>query len=212
MTGTLNLNFILYTAFRLAPFIIVSFFSLSSVLNQDLKGVIYLAGLLFACFFAVIISTVGNFSDVALSPENQAVCNAITLSDTGRLSKIPLGMVVFSYTFFYLVDTIAKYGLVSQNIPTFIIFPAIIMCEGIWNMKYQCATLLQLILAFAIGSLGGFLWSRIIRSTGAIQLQYFNGINNSQTCSRPSKQKFKCTFNGGIRKNTISSTNTANAK
>jgi predicted ATP-binding protein involved in virulence len=42
------------------------------------------------------------------------------------------------------------------------------------------STLLQLILAFAIGSLGGFIWSRIIRSTGAIQLQYFNGINNSK--------------------------------
>ena len=41
-----NLINILYMFFRLAPFIIVSYFTLQSIFNQDLKGVIYLIGLL----------------------------------------------------------------------------------------------------------------------------------------------------------------------
>jgi hypothetical protein len=202
MSGKLNFNFILYTGFRLAPFIVVSFFTLSSILNQDLKGVIYLSGLLFATFFSVIFGSFIPFPpDVksATSPMNNDVndmiCNSLTLSDNGRLSKIPLGMVVFTYTFFYLVDTISKYDLVSQNIPTFIIFPAVIIAEAIWNRAYNCVTLYQLFAAFAIGSLWGFIWARIIRSSGAVKLQYFNGINNDQVCNRPSKQKFICTLN-----------------
>jgi hypothetical protein len=195
MSEKLNLNYILYTAFRLSPFIVVSFFTLSSVLNQDLKGIVYLAGLLFASFFAVIIGSALNLPTISTSPENDAVCNTLTLGETGRLSKIPLGMVVFTYTFVYLVDIIAKYNLVMQNIPTLILFPALIISEAMWNRNYQCASFKQIGIALVIGSLFGFGWARIIRSTGAVQLQYFNGINNGQVCSRPSKQKFKCTIN-----------------
>lgn len=200
MSGKLSFNFILYTAFRLAPFIVVSFFTLSSILNQDLKGVIYLAGLLFATFFSLISGSFIPFPE-AIKPSpadhqvNEMICNSLTLSDNGRLSKIPLGMVVFTYTFFYLVDTISTYNLASQNIPTFIIFPAIIIAEAIWNRLYNCVTILQLFIAFAIGSLWGFIWARIIRSSGAVKLQYFNGINNGQVCNRPSKQMFRCRLN-----------------
>jgi len=196
MGEKIDINFILYTAFRLAPFIIVSFFTLSSVLNQDLKGVIYLSGLLFATFFAIIVGPLTkHFPNINPTPENVAICNSLTLSKTGKFSEIPLGMVVFTYTFFYLVDIISKYNLVTQNVPTFIIFPLLIIAEAVWNLSKQCTTFGHLFTAFAIGSLWGFLWARIIRSTGAVQLQYFNGINNGQVCSRPSKQKFKCTIN-----------------
>ena len=40
-----NIINILYMFFRLAPFIIVSYFTLQSIFNQDLKGVIYLIGI-----------------------------------------------------------------------------------------------------------------------------------------------------------------------
>lgn len=197
MSGKLNLNYILYTAFRLFPFIVVSFFTMSSILNQDLKGVVYLAGLLFACFFAIIIGSAHPMlsTTTATTDENNMVCKTLTLTDSGRLSTLPLGMVVFTYTFSYLVDIIIKYNMASQNIPTLILFPAVIIGETIWNRKYQCATIIQIVAAFVIGAVWGVIWSRLIQSTGALQLQYFNGINNSQSCSRPSKQKFKCTIN-----------------
>ena len=43
-----------YLAFRMAPFIIVCYFILQSLLNWDLKGIIYLAGLLF-CSVAIVL-------------------------------------------------------------------------------------------------------------------------------------------------------------
>jgi hypothetical protein len=47
-----NLLSISYLFFRLAPFIIVCFFTLNSIFNQDLRGIIYLCGLL------ILIATV----------------------------------------------------------------------------------------------------------------------------------------------------------
>ena len=50
----LNLISIIYLFFRLAPFIIVCFFTLNSVINQDLRGLMYLCGLLLLLFFVFI--------------------------------------------------------------------------------------------------------------------------------------------------------------
>lgn len=188
----INVSFLLYTAFRLAPFILVSFFSLSSILNQDFKGIVYLAGLLFATFIATMIGSSFDVFKKTVIPENDMICNVLTLTDNGRLSNLPLSMVVFSYTFFFLVDIIANKKLELQNIPTLIIFPLIIIAEFAWNVFYKCGSMAGIIGAFAVGSVFGWAWSAIIRSSGAVKLQYFNGISNANTCTRSSTQKFTC--------------------
>jgi hypothetical protein len=193
MAGAMNLTYILYTAFRLAPFILVSFFTLSSVLNQDLKGIIYLAGLLFACFISVMLNSFSIFA-YEIPEDVQPVCNALTLSDTGRVSNIPLSMVAIAYTFGYLLFVIIKHNLANRNISTLVIFPTMIIAEGIWNTLYKCCSPFALIAALIIGMGWGAAWAAIINTTGSVKLQYFNGISNPQVCSRPSKQKFKCTM------------------
>ena len=202
MPGKLNVNFILYTAFRLSPFIIVCFFTLSSILNQDLKGIIFLSGLLFATFIAISIGSAipptylkSPITGIAETDAvNEMVCNSLILGDTGPFSSIPLGMVVLGYTFIYLVDTIAAYDLVKQNVPTFVLFPFLIIGEGIWNVKYNCASLLKLLIALTVGTLWGLGWARIIRKSGSVKLQYFSGISNNEVCERPADAKFKCTI------------------
>ena len=188
----INISFLLYTAFRLAPFILVSYFSLSSILNQDVKGIVYLAGLLFACFIASMFGSIEYFKSKVNTPDNDMICNVLTLTESGRFSNIPLSMVTFAYTFFFLVDIIAAKKLAVQNIPTLIIFPLIIIAEFAWNIFYGCSSMGGIATGFAIGGLFGFAWSMIIRKSGAVKLQYFNGITNSNVCTRSSTQKFSC--------------------
>jgi hypothetical protein len=197
----LNIISILYISFRLAPFILVSFFSLSSIFNQDFKGLIYLSGLLITCFVAIIVSNTNAsyFSNITqtntvdnLYEETTKVCNLLTLSKSGPISKIPLSQIVFAFTFFYLLTPIIKYRLVSQNIPTLVIFPILIVSDIIWNYSNECTTAFASFIAVLIGCLCGFLWSSFIESTKLSSLQYFNGISNKQTCSAPSKQVFRC--------------------
>jgi hypothetical protein len=187
----LNIVSILYISFRLAPFILVSFFSLSSIFNQDFKGLIYLAGLLITCFITILSGNLapdemtGNLND-------NKICNLITLSSEGPFSKLPLSQTVFGYTFFYLVYIIVKYNLVSENIPTLVIFPILIVADFIWNSMHQCSPPITIIASLLIGGTCGLLWSYIIDTTQMVNLQYFNGLSNNEVCTRPTKTTFKC--------------------
>ena len=58
MLVQLNIVSLIYLFFRLAPFIIVSYFALQSLFNQDLKGVIYLVGLLIASVVTILVGNI----------------------------------------------------------------------------------------------------------------------------------------------------------
>ena len=61
---------LLYLFFRLSPFIIASFFSLISVFNSDLKGFIYLVGLIFSTAITMGAGTLVPFSFPASSSDS----------------------------------------------------------------------------------------------------------------------------------------------
>jgi hypothetical protein len=190
----LNLTNIFYTAYRLFPFILVSFFTLSSLLNQDLKGIIYLAGLLIACFLSSVVgnSDVFDVTDTEKANDYSKICNALVLGKDSPFSRLPLSMTVFSYTFFYLIFVIAKYKLANQNIMSIILFIVLIIADWVWNTTFQCNSHERLFAALIIGCGVGLGWGAIIDSTKQVELQYFNGISNKNVCKVNAKQKFNC--------------------
>ena len=189
----INLFNITYLFIRLAPFILVCYFTLSSIFNQDLKGIIYLIGLLFACFITAGLGNIAIFNNNASGAVPQ-LCKLISLSKDGPISKVPLGITVLSYTFFYLLYIISKNGLWANNAPTFILFPILIVCDAMWNIKNECGLPFGLIMSFFVGAIIGTIWASIISASGSTELQFFNGLSNKETCSRPSKSVFKCTY------------------
>jgi hypothetical protein len=193
----LNLISLFYVAFRLAPFILVCFFTLSSVFNQDLKGFIYLIGLLIACFFAIIIgNTSTSFTSETANHELYGnitkVCNVLNLGKDGPISNLPLSTVVFSYTLFYLVYPISQSGTEMQNLPTIILFPLLIIGDAFWNYNNGCSKPWSVFAAMVVGLVVGIIWALIIYSLKLKNLLYFNSSSNKETCSRPAKQKFRC--------------------
>lgn len=192
----LDLISILYIAFRLAPFILVSFFSLASIINQDFKGLIYLVGLLLATATAILLGNTFDFTIPAkvgtLYEQTTNTCNLLTLTKSGPLSNLPLSQVVFAYTFGYLTYIIGKYKLASQNIPTLIIFPLLIVADWIWMTTNQCATTMAVLLATIVGGSVGIAWSALIDSMKLNKYQYFNGLSTKETCSLAAKQSFRC--------------------
>ena len=189
MAAELNLTNIFYTAYRLSPFILVSFFTLSSILNQDIKGIIYLAGLLIACFFSVIVGKSPVFDSDVTPP---TICNTLNLTNGVPFSRLPLSMTIFTYTFGYLLYIIGLYGLAKDNITTIILFSLLIISEWTWNIFFTCNSHMRLIGAFLVGSIIGVSWSAIIASTKQVNLQYFNGISNKEVCSLNKNVKFRC--------------------
>lgn len=192
----LNLINILYMFFRLAPFIIVSYFTLQSIFNQDLKGVMYLIGLLIASFITVLIANILPVSEVqpgeAQSEYSQAKCSQLTLGSNGPISKLPLSQTVFGYTLAYLSYFIGVNNLQNQNIATFIIFPLVIIADMFWSSTNRCSIPKYLLTALIIGGLLGALWAIMVDAMNVPGLAYFSGIANNEVCSQPSKSLYRC--------------------
>lgn len=211
----INITNISYLAFRLAPFIIVCFFILQSLLNWDLKGVIYLAGLLFS---TVIIIMLKGPLESLITPSNDntipdAKCSTITLGDNGSiLSSIPLSIATYSYTFFYMLIFIFNLGNESskgilggklstlnlsaafrQNIPTMILFPMLIILEVVWQLINKCTSqpIFFITAAIIIGGTVGVFWGIIITSLNNNDLMYLSK-SGVETCSRPQTTYFSC--------------------
>ena len=172
-----------YLFSRLSPFIIVIYFVLQSVFNQNLKGVFYVSGVLFACLLNVLITSV-----LPPSSEAEPVCTLIE-----GMPNLPLSQTILGFTFAYLSYIIVKYKLISQNSPTFVLFPILILADLAWNLSHKCVSLLALSVSLVIGGVFGMLWGMIIDAVDP-ELQFFNGIGNRNVCSRPSSTLYRCTL------------------
>jgi len=198
----LNIVTLIYLFFRLAPFIIVCYFALSSLFNQDMKGLIYLVGLLFACFVTfILVHTLPlsfTFGESDAIPDMRKivspVCNLITIGKDGSFSRLPLGLATLSYTFFYLLFVIVYYKLELTNLPTLIFFPILLLADLAWNMMNNCYAPFGIILSLLAGGGMGLAWASIILRMNQPSLLFLNVGSNQSVCQRPSKQLFKCTF------------------
>ena len=111
-----NIVNLLYLFFRLAPIIIVTFFSLQFVFNYDIISIIYLIGLIIACLTNIAVGNVfygSMFKERALQTaarkkELNPMCKVFELTKGGPLSNIPLSQTVLSYSFFFMVLIIIK--------------------------------------------------------------------------------------------------------
>lgn len=188
----LNIITFTYLFLHLAPFILVCFFALSSLFNQDFKGLVYLVGLLLSCFFTVMFGNILGLEPPSL--ESPAICSAITIGGASGLSKLPMGQSIFGYTFAYLLYAILspENNLVNQNYPTLIFFPVLILFDGWWNVNNSCYSAMQLLVSLIIGGISGVIWGSVIDSTKTDSLKYFPGLKNAEVCSKPSSQTFKC--------------------
>lgn len=199
----LNVYNIIYLTFRLLPIILPSYFILSSIFSQDIKGIIYLAGLLIASFLTVLFanSVDENFFKLGMGmgiDGASAKCNLISLNGVNPVSKVPLSQTVYAYTLFYLAFIIGKYSdhkknnLWIQNLPTILFLSVIVVADIFWNLSNNCSSMAGILISLFVGGTFGLIWAWIIDSSGAVQLQYFNGLSNRTYCTRPSKQLFKC--------------------
>ena len=190
MINVLNVQSIMYIGFRLAPFILISFFALSSLFNSDIKGIIFLGMLLLNCFITISIGTALPEDKATTNPN--MICNSLTLTRNGPLSKLPLNVNVLTFTLAYLAYIINRYELAKNNIPTLVVFPLFIIYQVYWSFSNGCNSLSYSMLSLIIGGLLGVLFSYSVDKTGIVQLQYFNGISNQEVCVRATNAKYKC--------------------
>jgi len=200
MPESINTVQILYIAFRLAPFIIVSYFALNSLMNFTIRGIIYLIGLLIVSFMTVMISGLIPTGQPSQADED-STCNIITLTGniTQPLSNLPLSITVYSYTLFNIltyvllhVNVQAGESMNATNIPTIIFFCLLIFIEFLSSaVMNKCYSPINGAIALVLGGLGGSFWAYFIYNSGTPDMTFYSTA--SDICTRPSKLKYQCT-------------------
>lgn len=112
----LSIGSLAYLFLQLSPFIVVCYFTLVSIFNRDLKGIIYIFGLLVALTGTYMISLlIDTYKESWLIKllglgEQSILCNSITLGAMG-LNTLPLGATVIGFTFWYLMFTLIEHDM-----------------------------------------------------------------------------------------------------
>jgi Flp pilus assembly pilin Flp len=173
----------------LTPLLLIFFMVMISVFNQDLKGMVYLAGILIVSVINILLLNIIKNKRYEYSGDS---CNIFNLPFNMTNYNVPsLNSVLISFTVAYLLlPMIASkqmnYALIAALLSIFVI-------DGITKIMNKCTTIAGVILGLFTGLLSGSLWYTLFHSTGYNSLLYFDQVvSNKVYCSRPKKQTFKC--------------------
>jgi hypothetical protein len=208
----INISTFMHLFIRLCPFILVCFFTISSIFNNDLKGIVYLMGLIFAVGIIImigsgIIKVLENVIDFKIVGDKQSICDIISFGSS-EFSKIPISESIISFTFLYLLTHMISVGnkegtnLVKSNWPTMVFFSLLIMIELYQNTnafhwitktdRSYCYDWKTSGIAYILGGLLGWIWAAIILSSNTPEFQYFNTYTRNEKCDKVSNTQYKC--------------------
>jgi hypothetical protein len=180
----------------ISPLMIVVFLVLVSIFNQDLKGLVYLGGILIASMVNILFMNI--FKDKRL-PDEAYSCNLIDLPWLSEYNNPLQSSLVISFTVLYLVLPMIYNE--QMNMPVVITLVAVFLMDGYVKLSDKCSTFLGVFMGGIVGSILGLVWYTIFHSAGQDTLLYFDELaSNNVICSRPAKQTFKCSVykNGSL--------------
>jgi len=172
----------------ITPFMIIFFLITISLFNQDIKGVIYVSGILVAVFINVLMM---NMIKSPVSEVRSVSC---------ELFEMPLGLsnydvpysnsVILAFTMAYLMVPMLEQSNVNYILFGFLMF--IFLLDGYTKVVDLCTKPIGVFLGGLVGLGLGTAWYYIMKS-GNRSLVYFEELSgNDVKCSRPSKQRFVC--------------------
>jgi hypothetical protein len=172
-----------------APLFLGTFLVLISVFNQNIKGLIYLAGVLMAS-----IINLGVMFAVGSEPtENQgAICNLIDFPLVPTQYNVPnYNSMFISFTLIYLLlPMLANNQINSWIIGTIV---SIFAVDAYVKLQYYCTVPRGIVFGGIIGSVLGAAWYFVMKFTDHESLLFFHDlVSNNVICKRPKNQTFKC--------------------
>jgi hypothetical protein len=188
MAMDLNFTNIFQFFSAISPLLLGFFMIMISVFNQDLKGMVYLAGVLITTVLSVIVlNVVKSEKFLDASP----TCSLVNIPFMTQFNSPSLNSVLIAFTFTYLLlpmmaNKQMNYAIIGTVIALFII-------DGMTKVIHKCTSFGGVVLGMLVGAFCGFSWYTLFHVTGYDSLLYFNETMSNRTyCSRPKKQTFKC--------------------
>jgi len=172
-----------------APLFLGTFLILISVFNQNIKGMIYLGGVLIAS-----VINLGIMFAIGSEPlDNQgAICNLIDFPLIPTQYNVPnYNSMFISFTLMYLLLPMLANNQVNMWIIGTIV--SIFAVDAFVKLQYSCTVPRGIVFGGIIGSALGAAWYFTMALTDHKSLLFFSDLtSNNVVCSRPKNQTFKC--------------------
>jgi len=172
------------------PFLVVILLILNSIINTNIKGIIYFIGVLLLTFIIKLYGSTITGTDIS---KGQRICKLLNINGVSN-NTISLSTAILSFTFTYLFIPMLYYNSFNMVLLLFIIISSIIDIKV--KMEYECENNVSILLGNFIGIMVGILFFTFIYTIGKDSkyslIYYDDFISNKVACSRPTKQKFQC--------------------
>ena len=206
--GLSGLQFTMTNIFQfgafISPFLLGFFLVMSSIFNQDIKGFIYLAGVLISTIINILLMNIIRHK----SPDDrEPICDVINFNIFaigGTFDNPSLSSAFIAFTIAYLILPMIYNSQMNYVVLVFLI--ALFIINTFTKINNKCTDMGGISVGSLIGFILGAFWYSLLTASGNTKLLYFNEfVSNNVVCERPTKQSFKCSVykNGELIKNNI---------
>jgi hypothetical protein len=174
----------------LAPFLLGFFLVMASVFAQNIKGIVYIGGVLIASLLNMpIMSLVGSHIDPD-APLKCQMFDTTSMLVSGYNAPSPSTLFV-AFTAAYLILPMIFNGHMNYAILATLL---VLLClDMVTKVMSRCTTVAGAIMGAIVGFVFAAAWYAIFEAAGLSSLMYFNEINSNRVlCKKPSKSTFKC--------------------
>lgn len=172
----------------ITPVLLIFFMIMISVFNQDVKGLIYLGGVLITIFITVACKNM-----IKHPSDNPAyTCELFDFPGNASDYTVPsLNSVLIAFTFSYLLKPMQDYN--QYNFSIIIAILMLFIIDAVTKLTNNCTPPLGVVGGGLIGYLLGYIYYSLLKATGNEKMLYLNELqSNNVVCSKPSEQQFKC--------------------
>jgi len=173
----------------ISPILLTFCLVMLSIFNSDIKGMVYLGGILIASLINLLILNTLKVKSSTLIPP---YCNLVEFPfNLNEYVSPAFNSMFISFTLAYLYMPMKFIS--GINYPVVLFISGLLVLDAATKIMGGCTTFGGVALGSLIGFVLGILWFITFYATNHKDLLFFNlEPSNNVVCSRPKKQTFKC--------------------
>jgi len=185
----LNFSNMLQFFAAISPILLAFCLVMLSIFNSDIKGMVYLGGVLIASLINLFILNTLKVKSQTLIPPS---CNLIDFPfNLNEYVSPAFNSMFIAFTIAYLY--LPMQYISGINFPVLMFVTGLLVLDGGTKIMGGCTTFSGVALGSLVGFVLGIIWFVLFYSTGHEDLLFFNvESSNNVICSRPKQQTFKC--------------------
>jgi hypothetical protein len=172
----------------IAPTLLIFFLFMTSLFNQNLKGLVYIAGVLISSIANIVLM---NMIGSERSDDEAFSCSMFDIPYVSRFNSPFPTTLIIAFTIAYLVLPMRYNNQMNYILLAFLLI--LLVIDILTKVQNKCTTYPGALLGGLVGGLSGLIWYGLFSISGYKSLLFFDELqSNSVYCSKPTKQTFKC--------------------